>query len=351
MELKISKRINCFVGNNGVGKTNLLDAIYYLSFCKSYFNPIDSQNIKFDQPFFVIQGKYEMDNKTVDLYCGLKKGQKKQFKKNKKEYERLADHIGLFPVVMISPNDNNLISEGSEIRRKLIDSVISQFDRAYLNTLINYNKVLAQRNALLKKMAGGTPFGNDVMDVLDDQLIDYGETIHKKRTTFLEAFIPVFQMYFERISKGNEKVDISYKSHLNENIFRDKLKSALQKDCILQYTTIGIHKDDLLFQIEENPIKKFGSQGQQKSFLIALKLAQYEYIRKEKSLQPILLLDDVFDKLDENRVKELINTIASDDFGQVFITDTTEKRIKSIFNELEIDFDTFKINDGQLQEA
>jgi len=351
LELAIDKRVNCFVGNNGAGKTNLLDAIYYLSFCKSYFNSIDSQNVKFGNPFFVIQGSYLHQDQKVELYCGLKKGQKKQFKKNKKEYTRLADHIGLFPAVMISPYDSDLISEGSEIRRKLIDSIISQFDRSYLNGLISYNKLLSQRNSLLKKASSTGNFQQDVLDVLDDQMVDYGQKIHTKRAKFLSSFIPVFQEYFEKISEGKEKVQIRYKSHLTEGDYKEKLKLSLQKDSILQYTTVGVHKDDLLFKIGDNPIKKFGSQGQQKSFLISLKLAQYKYIKKEKEMNPILLLDDVFDKLDEHRVRELIDTVSSSDFGQVFITDTTIERIRLIFNDLKIDFQTFEINNGQLQKT
>jgi DNA replication and repair protein RecF len=347
-ELEFSAQVNCFVGNNGEGKTNLLDAIHYLSFCKSYFNSIDSQNIKHNEPFFVVQGVFEKEEKEENVYCGLKRNQKKKFKRNQKEYSRLADHIGHFPVVMISPYDSDLIAEGSEIRRKFIDSIISQFDRNYLDNLISYNKVVSQRNALLKQFAEMRGFDAESLEIWDAQLIELAQQIYEVRKTFLENFIPIFQEYFELITNGKEAVSITYKSHLNENDFPDLVLRVREKDRAIQYTSVGVHKDDLVLKIGDHTIKKFGSQGQQKSFLIALKLAQYHYIKQEKGLSPILLLDDIFDKLDSKRVKQLMELVTKNTFGQVFITDTNVDRIPDIFENLDIHLATFKVEDGIL---
>lgn len=344
--LAFSNEVNCFVGNNGEGKTNLLDAIHYLSFCKSYFNPIDSQNIRFEQDFFMLRGGFENGDKEDVISCALKRGQKKQVKRNKKEYQRLADHIGLFPVVMITPNDSELITEGSEIRRKFIDSIISQYDRGYLENLISYNKALSQRNALLKRFYEGRYFEADTLEVWDLQLVELGKRIHTGRKEFLANFIPLFQDYFAFISQGKDEVTLNYKSHLNDADFGDVLKDAQQKDRAVQYTTVGIHKDDLLFQISGHPIKKFGSQGQQKSYLIALKLAQFDCIKQVKESHPILLLDDIFDKLDKSRVKRLMELVSDHKFGQIFITDTNRERVPDLFEEIEVEFKLFTIENG-----
>ena len=284
-------KINCIVGNNGIGKTNVLDSIYHLSFGKSYFNPVATQNIKHDEDFFVINGDYNKDDKTEKVAISLKRGQKKVIKRNGKAYEKFSEHIGFLPLVMISPADRDLIIEGSDTRRKFIDSVISQSDKSYLSHLINYNKILAQRNALLKYFALNHTFNKDTLEVYNKQLTDYGTHIFKKRDAFLKEFIPIFKMRYDVISNGKEAVDLVYKSDLFDDDLNTLLKSSVNKDKALQYTSVGIHKDDLHFNIETHPIKKFGSQGQQKSFLIALKLAQFDFIKAQSGVNPILLLD------------------------------------------------------------
>ncbi|MBT8278181.1 MAG: DNA replication/repair protein RecF [Bacteroidia bacterium] len=331
---EFDSKINCFVGPNGIGKTNILDAIYHLSYGKSYFNPIASQNIKHDTDFFVVDGKYDKDDREEHIIVSLKRGQSKLIKRNGKTYERFSDHIGFIPLVIISPADRDLIVEGSDVRRKFMDSVISLNDRGYLNNLIGYNKVLSQRNALLKYFALNNTFDQDSLDVYNEQLISLGEPIYKKRMAFLKKFVPIFKKRYEVISNKNESVELTYKSDLNTNAFSALLDKNLKKDRTLQYSSVGIHKDDLQFEIEGFPIKKFGSQGQQKSFLVALKLAQFDFIKEENGIHPILLLDDVFDKLDEQRVAQIITLVDDENFGQLFISDThaerTENAIKSV---------------------
>ncbi len=345
-ELVFSEDANTFVGGNGEGKTNLLDAIHYLSICKSYFNPIDSQNIRHDGEFFVLQGMFAVGNKEENVYCGLKRNQRKIFKRNQKEYERLADHIGLLPVVMISPTDTSLITEGSEERRKFIDSIISQFDKRYLEDLINYNKVVSQRNALLKQFAQSRRFDEASLEIWDEQLITLAEKIYSKRHDFVNSFLPIFRDYYRFISHGREEVAVIYESHLHEGNFCNVLKAALEKDRIMQFTTVGIHKDDLIFTVEGHPVKRFASQGQQKSFLIALKLAQFDFIKEVKKVKPILLLDDIFDKLDNLRVKRLMELVSKENFGQIFITDAHPERVEKIFEDINVKIRTFVVKNG-----
>lgn len=349
-ELDFSGHVNCFTGNNGEGKTNILDAIHYLSFCKSFFNPIDSQNILHDAPFFLIQGSYHVGEQEEEIYCGLKRNQKKQFKRNKKEYTRLADHIGLFPLVMISPADSELITEGSESRRRFMDSVIAQFDREYLEILIQYNRILSHRNMLLKQIGGNHTFDKDSMEIWDHQLVEQGTLIYEKRKKFISDFIAIFQKYYELISGGKEQVDLNYISHLNTSPFKEVLEKALQRDLAMEYTTVGIHKDDLEFKIDGYPLKKYASQGQQKSFLIALKLAQYDFIKQIKHVTPILLLDDIYDKLDDLRVKQLMELVSSEHFGQLFITDTHPNRLAELFNTTAVDVKFFLVRNGNALE-
>ncbi|MEQ6122842.1 DNA replication and repair protein RecF [Pseudotenacibaculum sp. MALMAid0570] len=337
------KKINCFVGKNGVGKTNVLDAIYYLSFAKSYFNPVAVQNIKHNQSFFVVEGDYTINDRKEKIICSLKRGQKKVLKRNGKAYEKFSDHIGQIPLVIISPSDRDLVIEGSETRRKFIDGVISQQDKSYLQDLIAYNKVLSQRNALLKYFAANRTFDTANLEVYDDQLIAYGTKIYEKRKLFLEKFIPIFNKKYQIISKDTEQVNLSYKSQLHISSLRDLLNKALEKDKILQYTTTGIHKDDLSFEIGEYPIKKFGSQGQQKSYLIALKLAQFEFIKQQSNLTPILLLDDIFDKLDESRVSHIVDLVNNDEFGQIFITDTHSDRTENVIQQSNKPYQIFEL--------
>ena len=337
-QIALSDGINVFVGDNGAGKTNLLDAIYYLCFCKSFLNPVDSQNIRGDEKFFLIQGMYEKEEKNIEISCSVQHGQKKKVKKNKKEYERLSEHIGLFPAVVISPYDTNLISEGSDTRRKFIDSIISQFDRTYLETLQRYNKVLEQRNALLKQFYDHRIFDAETIDVWDVQLIDLGKIIHEKRQNFLTEFIPVCQKYFDLIANKKEIVGIEYRSQLNECDFKSELKKNERKDMSTGYTSVGIHKDDLVLVIHDQPIKKFGSQGQQKSFLIALRLAQFEIVSRLLNMKPILLLDDIFEKLDSNRSHTFLQKTMAEYPGQVIITDTELSRCQEAFKGIHIQY-------------
>ncbi len=344
VELEFSARINCFVGNNGVGKTNILDAIHYLSLSKSFFNSIDSQNIKYDEDFFVIQGAFLRGDTRENIYCSSKRNRKKQFKRNKKEYHRLADHIGLLPVVMISPADSNLITGGSDERRKFINAVISQYDRNYLNDLIQYNKALAQRNKLLKDFARSGMFDAESLELWDEQLIPLSKKIYTKRIDFIDKLVPVFQKYYDSIALGKESVGLVYQSHHHDADFSDVFKNALDKDRILQYTTRGIHKDDLVLELNGYQINRVGSQGQQKTYLVALKFAKYEFIKEVSGFNPILLLDDVFDKFDASRVTQIIQLVSENQFGQIFITDTHQSRLEKILSELSADYRLFRIN-------
>ncbi|MFD1063475.1 DNA replication/repair protein RecF [Winogradskyella litorisediminis] len=336
-------KINCFVGANGIGKTNALDAVYHLAFGKSYFNPVASQNIKHGENFFVIDGHFEKNERDEKIVVSLKKGQKKVIKRNAKAYEKFSSHIGFIPLVIISPADRDLISEGSDIRRKFMDSVISQSDKNYLSDLINYNKVLSQRNALLKYFSANNTYNSDTLEVYNEQLKTFGEPVFEKRQAFIETFIPIFKERYASISNSSETVNLSYKSDLFDSDLAILLKNSLAKDRALTYTSVGIHKDDLVFEIDEYPIKKFGSQGQQKSFLIALKLAQFDFIKTQSGVPPILLLDDIFDKLDENRVAQIINLVDNDYFGQIFISDTHAERTENVVKQIHQSYKIIKL--------
>ena len=336
-------KINCFVGDNGKGKSNILDAIYHLAFGKSYFNPIASQNIQLGEDFFVLEGRYEREEREEKIVCSLKKGQKKVMKRNGKVYEKLSDHIGLIPTVIISPADRDLIAEGSSTRRKFMDGVIGQTDAVFLQNLIEYHKILSQRNALLKFFALNNTFESDTLAVYNDQLSQRSTALYEKRKAFMETFIPVFNTRYQDISEGNERVDLEYESQLHQNSHNALLESSLEKDKILQYTSTGIHKDDINFLLEAQPIKKFGSQGQQKTFLIALKLAQFDFLKKQTGGAPILLLDDAFDKLDQKRVTQIISLVDQNDFGQIFLTDTHEERTLNALHSLKSSYELFKL--------
>lgn len=345
-ELHLSEGVNAFTGNNGAGKTNLLDAIHYLSLCKSYFNPVDSQQIRSGSDFFMVQGTFEKEQRDEVISVALKRNQKKQFKRNKKEYSRLADHIGLFPLVMVTPNDISIIIEGSEERRKFVDNVISQTDNSYLDELIMYNRNLLTRNALLKQIAETGKYDPSLLEIYDEQLVMSGNRIFEKRKAFLNDFTSIFNHHYQYLTGDAEQVELVYDSQLLNESFEGLLKKAVERDRVLERTTTGIHKDDLVFTIHGMPLKKFGSQGQQKSFLIALKLAQYSYLFRQKGFKPLLLLDDIFDKLDENRTHKLMKMVSAHDFGQIFITDTSEKRIQSIFAEIEVPVQIFTVERG-----
>ncbi|MFC6858894.1 DNA replication/repair protein RecF [Zunongwangia atlantica] len=336
-------KINCMVGHNGVGKTNVLDSIYHLAFGKSYFNPITSQNINHDADFFVVDGTFEKNEKEEQILVSAKRGQKKVIKRNQKPYEKVSEHIGFIPAVIISPADRDLIIEGSETRRKFMDGVISQSDSTYLNNLINYTKIVSQRNSLLKYFAANHTFDRDTLEVYNLQLNDLGSKLYKKRLDFLDEFVPIFNTRYAEITNNKEPVSIAYKSQLADKPLSKLLEDQLQKDMVLQYTSVGTHKDDLSFEIEGHPIKKFGSQGQQKSFLVALKLAQFDFIKKISGVNPILLLDDVFDKLDEQRVAHIVALVATKDLGQIFISDTHAERTEKVVKESNQTYKIFKL--------
>ena len=340
---EFNSKVNCFVGSNGVGKTNILDAIYHLSFGKSYFNPITSQNIKHGEDFFVVDGRYSKDLKEEKIIVSLKKGGKKVIKRNSKPYNRFSDHIGLLPLVIISPVDRDLITEGSDLRRKFIDGVISQNDKIYLDQIIRYNKILFQRNSLLKQFYLSRTFDHDTIEIYDEQLSKIGNLIFNKRKEFLELFSPIFFEKYSNISNNKEKVNLNYKSQLKNHRLQDLLISNIEKDKVLQYTSAGTHKDDIEFLIGNYPIKKFGSQGQQKSFLIALKLAQYEVLKAKSGNSPILLLDDIFDKLDSKRVKQIIKMVNDSNFGQLFISDTDAKRTENVVKSAHDNYEIFEL--------
>ncbi len=350
--LQFSEKINCFVGENGVGKTNLLDAIHYLSLCKSNFNPVDSQNVRYGQDFCVIQGVFQRSEKEENIYCGIRKQKKKQFKRNQKEYQRLSEHIGLIPLVMISPSDSILVNGGSEERRKFINGVIAQYNRRYLNDLIQYNRAVMQRNRLLKDLASGGGKPGDVLEVWDEQLVRYGIPVYQERKKFVTDLLPVFSRFYEHVSGGREKVTLAYHTQLDETGFREGLQKNREKDRIVQYTTFGVHKDDLEMNLGDHHLKKGGSQGQQKTYLVALKLAEFEFIRQIKKLPPVLLLDDLFDKFDARRVKKLIRLVAENNFGQIFITDTNEERLEGILQEIPADHRLYRIDaSGKLEQS
>ncbi|MPL55297.1 DNA replication and repair protein RecF [bioreactor metagenome] len=338
-----SPEINCFVGNNGAGKTNILDALHYLSMAKSFLGNLDAQNILHDSDFFAIEAEIQGEEKNDIIKVQLPKEGKKIIKKNDKTYERIADHIGFLPSVMISPYDANLISDGSESRRKFLDAMISQTDSDYLFALIQYQKTLQQRNALLKYFAKNRTFDLDSLEIYNEPLTKFGTQIFEKRQRFVASILPTIQHFYEIISKGNEKVTVIYESNLNEQNFEEILSENLEKDRVLTYTSRGIHKDDLRFEMNGNLIKKFGSQGQQKSFLIALKLAQIKRIKDITNKNPILLLDDIFDKLDDNRVSQLIELVNQQNFGQIFITDTHRERTESVVKRINEESKIFQI--------
>ena len=346
-ELLFSRKLNCFFGDNGMGKTNLLDALYYLSFCKSQTNLPDSQNILHGEDFFVIQGMYDFDGKEEEIYCGLKRKQKKQFKRNKKEYEKLSDHIGTIPLVMVSPADAALILGGSEERRKFMDLVIAQYDKAYMGALISYNRALAQRNALLKE--GGS--GDHTLYELWEEVMDSaGRVIYLGRCRFLEEFIPVFREYYKYVSGDAEEVSLDYSSHLSEGELFPMLEATRERDKLIGFSTKGVHKDDLEMLLDTYPIKKIGSQGQNKTYLIALKLAQFEFLKRIGHTTPILLLDDIFDKLDAHRVEQIVHLVAGDQFGQIFITDTNRKYLDEILAACNQDYLIFRVQNGEVAE-
>ena len=349
-ELEFSPKINCFVGNNGVGKTNILDAIHYLSLTKSFFNSIDSISIKHGEDYFIVQGTFIRDEEEDNIYCAFQKQKQKLLKRNGKEYPKLSDHVGRYPVVMISPADSALVSEGSEDRRKFMNKIVSQYNTEYLDSVLKYSKAVQQRNKLLKDFKTSGQFDSDMLSVWDAQLVKYGEYIFSERSILVNELIPVFQEYYEMISNGKEEVRLHYHSHLAEGNFAELLLNSINKDRFLEYTTTGIHKDDLLLEMNGFPVKSLGSQGQQKSYLVALKLAKFDYIKRKAGFSPILLLDDIFDKFDADRVEQIIKLVGNHRFGQIFITDTHQSRLQDILFSHNIDFKLFRILDNKVSE-
>ena len=350
VDLDFSPEMNCLFGNNGMGKTNLLDALFYLSFCKSYTNLTDSQLIRHHEDFCVLQGKYLFeDNKTEEIYCGIKHKHRKIFKHNKKEYDKLSEHIGLLPLVMISPADSDLIYGGSDERRKFVDMVISQYDKSYLNALIKYNKALTQRNSLLKSFANQTS-DEALFEIWEEQLVSTGNLIHEKRAVFVSEFLPIFKEFYQFICDNGETVDLSYQSQLTESDFASSLIKNRERDKLLGYTSAGIHKDDFNFLLDDYLMRKIGSQGQNKTYLISLKLAQFNFLVKTGSSTPILLLDDVFDKLDADRVEQIVKLVTQDQFGQVFVTDTNRKYLDEILAKTNRNYKLFQVENGNIVE-
>lgn len=329
-ETEFDSEINCVIGANGTGKSTVLDAVYHLCFTKGYFNHLSTQNISHGEDFFVVEGGFNKNEKDITVHISFKKNHKKVVKQNGKVYTKISEHIGQLPLVIISPMDIDLIVEGSDTRRKFLDGMIAQNDRMYLEHLLQYNAALNQRNALLKYFSANNTFQQDTLEVYNRQLIEFGEQLHRKRMKFVTDFETQFIQQYEHLSQSNEVVSLRYKSDLIENEFEVLLRDSLAKDRMAQYTTKGIHKDDLQFNLSGHPIKRFGSQGQQKTFLIALKLAQYKLLNQRNNIKPILLLDDIFDKLDHRRVTHLVQLVKEKTFGQVFISDTDLKRTKEV---------------------
>ena len=349
VELSFSPKLNCLFGRNGMGKTNLLDALYFLSFCKSAGNPVDSQNIRHEADFFMIQGFYEEENGELEeIYCGMKRRQKKQFKRNKKEYSRLADHIGFIPLVMVSPADQELILGGSEERRRFMDVVISQFDKAYLEALIRYNKALAQRNVLLKS---DLPVDEELFSVWEEMMAQAGEVVFAKREAFIREFTPIFQDFYAYISQDHEAVTLTYESHARDTSLYEVIRQSRQRDQIMGFSLKGIHKDELVMQLGGYPLRREGSQGQNKTYLVALKLAQFDFLKRMGRTTPLLLLDDIFDKLDAHRVEQIVKLVAGKRFGQIFISDTNRGHLDAILQKVESDYRIFKVEDGRVIEA
>ena len=347
--ISFSSRFNCFVGDNGAGKTNIVDALYLLSMTKSFFNSTDAMNIRHGDDFFSVRASYVRNDEPLELLCSYSTSSKKSFKRNGKQYEKLGDHIGFVPLVMVSPEDIDLILGGSEVRRKWLDMVISQCDSEYLFTLMKYNKVLQQRNTLLKSMQGLIACDSSLIEVWDERLVEFGEVILKLRLQFVNEFSPIFDKYYKAVSGGNESVSLAYKESVKSGQLAKSLVDSLGKDAAIGYTSVGIHKDDLSMQLGEYPIRKVGSQGQKKSFIIALKFAMYEWLMQRKGVKPLLLLDDIFDKLDPSRVRAILNIVSSDTFGQVFITDTRRESVETMLATLGADFSIFEIEKGEVK--
>ena len=356
-QLELSPKMNCFIGSNGMGKTNVLDAVYYLSFCRSASNPIDAQVIRHEEPFCMIEGQYQTvgaesqepmaNSELLTISVGMKRGQKKHFKRNKKEYKRLSEHIGLIPLVVVSPADALLIEGGSEERRKLMDMVIAQYDRSYIDALSRYNNALQQRNILLK-MEDPAP-DTLVLQLWEEQMAEAGEVLYAKRRAFVDELVPLFQEYYQHISSGQEQVGLTYVSHCQRGPLLDVIQRDRHKDLAVGYSLHGVHRDDLEFTLDGHLMKREGSQGQNKTYVIALKLAQFDFLKRTGSqTTPLLLLDDIFDKLDAQRVEQIVRLVSSDNFGQIFITDTNRDHLDQILSTSALDYQIFHVQEGNI---
>lgn len=348
VNLDLSPKINCLIGHNGVGKTNFLDAIYYLSFCRSANNPIDSQIIMHDENFFMLEGNYRTEQGDIEnIYCGMKRGTKKHFKRNKKEYKRLSQHIGLVPLIYVSPSDSSLIEGGSEERRRLMDVVISQYDHSYIELLSNYNKALQQRNALLKMEEEPD---SSLLDIWEQEMARNGELLFQKRLAFVDELVPVFQQIYQQISGQREIVSLRYISHCQRGPLLDVIQRDRFKDRAVGYSLHGVHRDDLEMLIGDFQMKREGSQGQNKTFVLALKLAQFDFLRRTSSTTtPLLLLDDIFDKLDAQRVESIVQLVSGDNFGQIFITDTNRDHLDKILSKSDGEYKIFAVEGGDIE--
>ena len=348
VNLDLSPKINCLIGHNGVGKTNFLDAIYYLSFCRSANNPIDSQIIMHDENFFMLEGNYRTEQGDIEtIYCGMKRGTKKHFKRNKKEYKRLSQHIGLVPLIYVSPSDSSLIEGGSEERRRLMDVVISQYDHSYIELLSNYNKALQQRNALLKMEEEPD---SSLLDIWEQEMARNGELLFQKRLAFVDELVPVFQQIYQQISGQREIVSLRYISHCQRGPLLDVIQRDRFKDRAVGYSLHGVHRDDLEMLIGDFQMKREGSQGQNKTFVLALKLAQFDFLRRTSSTTtPLLLLDDIFDKLDAQRVESIVQLVSGDNFGQIFITDTNRDHLDKILSKSNGEYKIFTVEGGDIE--
>lgn len=349
-DLSFSPKINCFIGRNGEGKTNVLDAIYYLSFCRSSLTPLDAQVVRHGQESMTLQGTYVCDDGDGSevVSAGVLPGRRKRFCRNRKPYRRLAEHIGLVPLVMVSPQDYALVAGGSDERRKFMDTVISQYDGVYLESLINYNRALQQRNAMLRAEAEPD---DAVISIFEEAMASEGEAIFSKRRDFVERLTPIFQDYYSTVSKGRERVELVYTSHCTRGPLLDVIRGGRAKDRIMGYSLHGIHRDELDMRLDGYPIRREGSQGQAKSFLVALKFAQLELLKHVgRHVVPLLLLDDIFDKLDAGRVAQIVNLVAGDRFGQIFITDTNRDHLDSILAATQSDYRLFNVKGGEVSE-
>lgn len=348
VNLDLSPKINCLIGHNGVGKTNFLDAIYYLSFCRSANNPIDSQIIMHDENFFMLEGNYRTEQGDIEnIYCGMKRGTKKHFKRNKKEYKRLSQHIGLVPLIYVSPSDSSLIEGGSEEHRRLMDVVISQYDHSYIELLSNYNKALQQRNALLKMEEEPD---SSLLDIWEQEMARNGELLFQKRLAFVDELVPVFQQIYQQISGQREIVSLRYISHCQRGPLLDVIQRDRFKDRAVGYSLHGVHRDDLEMLIGDFQMKREGSQGQNKTFVLALKLAQFDFLRRTSSTTtPLLLLDDIFDKLDAQRVESIVQLVSGDNFGQIFITDTNRDHLDKILSKSDGEYKIFTVEGGDIE--